>query len=42
MKDGRKTTQIERIEIAQWAIANEMNYSAATTRFDVSYGQVYA
>lgn len=42
MKDGRKTIQIERIEIAQWAIANEMNYSAATTRFDVSYGQVYA
>lgn len=42
MKDGRKTTQMERVEIAQWVIANEMNYVAATTRFNVSYGQVYA
>lgn len=42
MKDGRKTNQIERIEIAQWTIANEMNYGAATTHFNVSYGQVYA
>lgn len=42
MKDGRKTTQIERIEIVQWVIANEMNYGAATNRFNVSYGQVYA
>lgn len=42
MKDGRKTNQIERIEIVQWTIANEMNYGAATTHFNVSYGQVYA
>lgn len=42
MKDGRKTTQIERVEIAQWVIANEMNYTGATTHFNVSYGQVYA
>lgn len=42
MNAGRKTTQIERIEIAQWVIANEMNYVAATTHFNVSYGQVYA
>lgn len=42
MKDGRKTTQVERVEIAQWVIANEMNYTAATTQFNVSYGQVYA
>lgn len=42
MKDGRKTTQLERIEIAQWTIANEHNYVAATQQFNVSYGQVYA
>lgn len=42
MKDGRKTTQAERIEIAQWTIANELNYVEATKHFDVSYGQVYA
>jgi len=42
MKDGRKTEQVERIEIAQWIIANEMNYVAATTHFNVSYGQAYA
>ncbi|KIS03358.1 helix-turn-helix domain-containing protein [Paucilactobacillus wasatchensis] len=42
MKDGRKTTQVERIEIAQWVIANGMNYTAATTQFNVSYGQVYS
>lgn len=42
MKDGRKTTQVERIEIAQWTIANELNYVEATKHFNVSYGQVYA
>lgn len=42
MKNGRKTTQAERIEIAQWTIANELNYVEATKHFDVSYGQVYA
>lgn len=42
MKDGRKTTHAERIEIAQWTIANELNYVEATKHFDVSYGQVYA
>ena len=31
MKNDRKTNQIERIEIAQGTIANEMNYGAATT-----------
>lgn len=41
MKDGWKTEQVERIEIAQWVIANEMNYVAVTTQFNVSYGQVY-
>lgn len=42
MKNGRKTEQVERIEIAQWVIANEMDYVGATTHFNVSYDQVYA
>lgn len=42
MKDGRKTKLAERIEIAEWIIANDMNYSGATEKFNVSYGQVYA
>jgi len=42
MKDGRKTTQLERIEIAQWIIANDMDYAGATQKFKVSYGQAYA
>lgn len=42
MKNGRKTTQLERIEIAQWAIANDLDYNGATKKFEVSYGQVYA
>lgn len=42
MKDGRKTSQTERIEIAQWTIANEHNYIEAMKHFNVSYGQVYA
>lgn len=42
MKDGRKTTQIERIEIAQWTIANDYDYVEATEKYKVSYGQVYS
>lgn len=42
MKDGRKTTQIERIEIAQWTIANDYDYHGAAGRFNVSYQQVYS
>jgi len=42
MNTGRKTTQKERIEIAQWAIANSLDYNAAVQQFQVSYGQVYA
>jgi len=42
MKTGRKTTQKERIEIVQWTIANDLDYSAAIKQFQVSYGQVYA
>ena len=40
MKDGRKTTQIERVEIAQWTITNDYNYGAAMQQFKISYGQV--
>ncbi|WP_137626187.1 helix-turn-helix domain-containing protein, partial [Lactiplantibacillus pingfangensis] len=42
MKTGRKTTQIERIEIVQWVIANDLDYNGAIEKFSVSYGQVYA
>lgn len=42
MKNGRKTTQLERIEIAEWVIANDMDYTGATKQYDISYGQVYA
>lgn len=42
MKDGRQTTQLERVEIAQWTIANDYNYIEATEHFNVSYGQVYS
>lgn len=41
MRDGRQTTQLERIEIAQWVMANDMDYVGATLKFKVSYGQVY-
>lgn len=42
VKDGRKTTFTERLEIVQWTIANDKDYSAAIERFNVSYGQIYS
>ncbi|WP_231921703.1 helix-turn-helix domain-containing protein [Levilactobacillus zymae] len=42
MKNGRKTTQLERVEIVQWIIANDMDYSRAMSKYNVSYGQVYS
>jgi transposase-like protein len=42
VKDGRKTTQLERVEIVQWIIANDMDYSRAMNKYNVSYGQVYS
>lgn len=42
MKKGRKTTVEERIEIAQYTIANELNYQKAVEKYGVSYQQVYA
>ncbi|URN93496.1 MAG: helix-turn-helix domain-containing protein [Candidatus Pristimantibacillus lignocellulolyticus] len=42
MNKGRKTTFEERIEIAQYTIANDLNYQKAIEKYDVSYQQVYA
>lgn len=42
MTKGRKTNYQERIEIAQYTIANELNYVQSTEKYDVSYKQVYS
>lgn len=42
LKNGRKTTQMERIEIAQWVIAHDLDYYGAVKKYNVSYGQVYS
>lgn len=42
MNKGRKTTFEERIEIAQYTIANGLDYQKAITKYGVSYQQVYA
>ncbi|MGG4394276.1 helix-turn-helix domain-containing protein [Paenibacillus thiaminolyticus] len=42
MNKGRKTTFEERIEIAQYTIANDLDYQKAIEKYDVSYQQVYA
>lgn len=42
LNDGRKTTKLERIEIVEWTIAHEKQYTEAARHFDVSYGQVYS
>lgn len=42
MTKGRKTSYVERIEIAQWTIAHNMDYSGAVQQFGVSHGQVYS
>ncbi|WEV56048.1 helix-turn-helix domain-containing protein [Ligilactobacillus acidipiscis] len=42
MKAGRKTKFNERIEIAQYTIANELDYQKAMKKYDVSYSQVYS
>ncbi|MCD2257573.1 hypothetical protein FHQ08_12925 [Lactobacillus sp. CC-MHH1034] len=39
MKNGRKTTQLERIEIAEWVIVNDMDYTGATKQYDISWRQ---
>ena len=42
MNKGRKTTLEERIEIAQYTIANDLNYQEAAEIYQVSYQQVYS
>lgn len=42
MNKGRKTTFEERIEIAQYTIANGLDYQKAIEKYRVSYQQVYA
>ncbi|MFD2117187.1 helix-turn-helix domain-containing protein [Paenibacillus yanchengensis] len=42
MNKGRKTTFEERIEIAQYTIANGLDYQKAIEKYKVSYQQVYA
>ncbi len=42
MNAGRKTGLNERIEIAQYTIANELDYQKAMKKFGVSYSQVYS
>ncbi|MGM1050076.1 MAG: transposase [Bacillota bacterium] len=41
MNKGRKTTFEERIEIAQYTIANDLDYQKSMEKYDVSYQQVY-
>lgn len=41
MKHGRKTTWEERIEITQYAIDQDKDYTAAADKYGVSYTQVY-
>ncbi|WP_420851749.1 IS3 family transposase [Oceanobacillus jeddahense] len=42
MSERRKTTFKERIEIVQYAIANDLNYQQAAEKYGVSYQQVYS
>ena len=42
MKQGRKTTFEERLEIVNYTIAHEKDYQAAIETFGVSYQQVYS
>ena len=42
MKQGRKTTYEERIEIVSFCIENHKDYQLATEIYQVSYQQVYS
>lgn len=42
MKQGRKTTFKERVEIVHFTIAHEKDYQAAIEKYGVSYQQVYS
>lgn len=41
MAKGRKTTYEERIEIVEYCMKNGKDYTAAATKYEVSYHQVY-
>ena len=42
MTIGRKTTLEERVEIAQYTIARNLDYKSAMEKYEVSYQQVYS
>lgn len=42
MKQGRKTTFEERVEIVNFTIAHDKNYQATIAKYNVSYQQVYS
>ena len=42
MNEGRKTTYEERVEITQYTIARNLDYTAALEKYGVSYQQVYS
>lgn len=42
MRQGRKTTFEERVEIVNFTIAHNKDYQAAMEKYDVSYQQVYS
>lgn len=42
MNKGRKTTFQERLEIAQYTVANDLDYQKSIEKYGVSYPQVYA
>lgn len=42
MRKSRKTTLEERLEVAQYTIANDFNYQEAAEKYQVSYQQVYS
>ena len=42
MRQGRKTSFEERVEIVNFTIAHEKDYQAAMVKYSVSYQQVYS
>lgn len=42
MKQGRKTTQAERLTIVKYTIDHDLNYQKACAKYQVSYDQVYS
>ncbi|WP_229718040.1 helix-turn-helix domain-containing protein, partial [Ligilactobacillus salitolerans] len=42
MKQGRKTSQTERLEIVEYTLEHQLNYQEASTKYHVSYDQIYS